>query len=107
MAELLHANGAGKSARLQFRILSGEEESVWTLATVRKRWQVGEEEVERPDSRSSPTPRPGGKSPTESCLPFRAFLQGKMRVRGNIELGKRVLGRIASAPSASTERGAK
>ena len=107
MAELLHANGAGESARLQFRILSDEKQSVWTLATVRKRWQVGEEEIERPDFEIITDAETWWEVADGRLSPFRAFLQGKMRVRGNIELGKRVLGRIASAPSASTEQGAK
>jgi putative sterol carrier protein len=107
MAELLHANAADESGRLQFRILDGEKQSVWTLASVRKRWQVGEEEMEKPDFEIITDAETWWQVADGKLSPFRAFLQGKMRVLGNIELGKRVLGRISAAASAPTDQGAK
>src|SRR5262249_36127652 len=107
MAELLHEHAADESGRLQFRILSGEKQSVWTLASVRKRWQVGEEEMEKPDFEIITDAETWWEVADGRLSPFRAFLQGKMRVLGNFELGKRVLARISAAASASADQGAK
>jgi putative sterol carrier protein len=107
MAELLHANAADEAARLQFRIVDGEAQSVWTLASVRKRWQVGEEEIEKPDFEIITDAETWWQVADGKLSPFRAFLQGKMRVLGDFELGKRVLRRISAAASAPAEPGAK
>src|SRR5262249_33245361 len=108
MVELLNANAADDSGRLQFRILGGEKPSVWTLAPVRKRWHVGEDEIEKPDFEIITDAETWWEIADGRLSPFRAFLQGRMRVRGNFELGKRVLARISTsaAPSAPAEQGA-
>src|SRR5215470_12584413 len=107
MAELLHEHAADESGHLQFRILSGETESVWTLAAVRKRWQVGEEEMEKPDFEIITDPETWWEIADGRLSPLRAFLQGRMRVLGNFELGKRVLARISAAASAPAGQGGK
>jgi putative sterol carrier protein len=109
MAELLHENAADEAAHLQFRILDGDRSSVWTLASVRKRWQVGEEEIKKPDFEIITDAETWWQVADGKLSPFRAFLQGKMRVRGDVELGKRVLARISTsaALSVSAEQGAE
>ena len=107
MAELLQESGADESARLQFRILSGEKQSFWTVARARARWQVGEKEIKRPDLELITDAETWRAIADGKLSPFRAFLQGKMRVRGDIDLGKRVLGRIAAAPAPPAKKGAK
>ena len=109
MAELLHEHAADESGRLQFRIVSGEKQTIWTLASVRKRWQVGEEEIKKPDFEIITDAETWWQIADGKLSPFRAFVQGKMRVRGDFELGKRVLARISTsaAPSVSAEQGAE
>ena len=107
MAELLHENAADESGHLQFRILDGDRSSVWTLASVRKRRQVGEEEMEKPDFEIITDAETWWQVADGKLSPFRAFLQGKMRVLGNLELGKRVLARISAAAAAPADQGAK
>jgi putative sterol carrier protein len=95
MAESL--TGSEEDARIQFRILEGTQELSWHLDLTSKGCQVRAERIFRPDFEIITKAETWKQIALGSLSPLRAFIQGKMRVRGNIELGKRFLQRLASS----------
>jgi putative sterol carrier protein len=102
MAELLE--GSEESARVQFRILSGEKQLCWCLELAQKACQLRAERIDHPDFEIIAKAETWWQIADGSLSPLRAFTQGKMRVRGNIELGERVLMRLASSEDISERR---
>jgi Putative sterol carrier protein len=100
MAELLE--GSDEPARVQFRILNGEKQLCWCLELGPKACHVRAKSIDHPDFEMITNAETWWQIAEGSLSPLRAFTQGKMRVRGNIELGKRILKRLAL--SEGTER---
>jgi putative sterol carrier protein len=95
MAELL--GGSDERARIQFRILNGARQLCWCLELAQQVCQVRTEIIDHPDFEIITKAETWWQIAGGSLSPLRAFTQGKMRVRGNIELGKRLLQRLASS----------
>lgn len=94
-----------EDARIQFRILEGPQELCWHLDLTSKGCLVRAERISHPDFQIITKAETWKQIALGSLSPLRAFIQGKMRVRGNIELGKRFLRRLASPESLSDEGG--
>lgn len=101
MAELLE--GADEEVRVQFQIFSGEKQLLWYLEPVEQVYQVRAERVDHPEFEIITKSETWWQIAQGSLSPLRAFIQGKMRVRGNIELGKRLLKQLASPEDLSDE----
>jgi putative sterol carrier protein len=95
MAELLE--GSDERARLQFRILNGGRQLGWCLELAPQACQVRAEIIDHPDFEIITKAETWWQIAGGLLSPLRAFTQGKMRVRGNIELGKRLLQQLASS----------
>lgn len=97
MAEFLTAPEEDiQDARVQFRILEGAQELCWHLDLTPKGCQVRAEKISRPDFEIITKAETWKQIALGSLSPLSAFTQDKMRVRGNIELGQRLLRRLAS-----------
>lgn len=94
-----------ETARIQFRILEGMQESCWYLDLTSKGCQMHAERIAHPDFEIITKAETWKQIAGGSLAPLRAFTQGKMRVRGNIDLGKRVFQRLASSEGLSGEGG--
>jgi putative sterol carrier protein len=94
MAELLERSE--EPARVQFRILDGEKQLYWWLELGSTACRSHAEKDERPDFEIITKAETWWQIAEGLLAPLRAFTQGKMRVRGDIELGKRILQRLAS-----------
>ena len=94
MAELLKKSE--EKARIQFRITDGEQESYWGLELGPTACRVHTKKAERPDFELITDAETWWQIAEGLLAPLRAFTQGKMRVRGDLELGKRILQRLAS-----------
>jgi len=94
MAELLKKSE--EKARIQFRITDGEQESYWGLELGPTACRVHTKKAERPDFELITDAETWWQIAEGLLAPLRAFTQGKMRLRGDLELGKRILQRLAS-----------
>jgi putative sterol carrier protein len=93
MADLLE--GSAEPARIQFQILEGDKKSVWLLDLGPTSCRLSTEKDERPDFEIITTADTWWNLAEGSLSPFRAFTQGKLRVLGDIDLGRRVLQGLA------------
>lgn len=96
---------ADETARLQFRILGAQGESCWCVQSGTGTSQVRQERVEHPDFEMIATEDSWRDIARGSLAPFRAFLQGKARLRGNLQLGARLLQRLASPDTPTSQKG--
>ncbi len=102
MSELFKKTG--EQARLQFQILSDEGQKFWSVEITAKGSKVHAGSVDNPDFEIITSPETWWQIAEGALSPLRAFTQGKMRVRGDIELGKRLLQKLASSESNPDER---
>lgn len=94
MAEILERSP--EPARIQFQLLERDHTSYWGLALGPTDCRVYAEKDERPDFEIITRAETWRSIAEGSLAPFRAFIQGKMRVRGDLELGQRILQRLAA-----------
>jgi putative sterol carrier protein len=86
---------SGEKGSIQFRIIDVDRQRHWHLILTPKSSKLV------PDSTRSPSLEIVTRSETwmaiaaGSLSPLEAFLQGSMRVRGDVELGKRLLAKLA------------
>jgi len=86
-----------EQARVQFRILSGEEPLYWSLELEKKACEIRAERMDKPDLEIITRAETAWKIASGSLSPLEAFVQGKMRIRGDIELGRRLLKQLTSS----------
>ena len=101
MIELLE--DSEESARIQFQIIRDTQPLCWCLELERRSCRVTREKIEHADFEIITKAKTWWQIAEGSLAPLRAFTQGKMRVRGNIELGQRVLKQLASSKDSSDE----
>lgn len=93
MGELIA--GAEDSGRLQFQIVSDDQPSYWVIDVNDKNAHVKEGRIDKPDFEIITTADTWRQIAGGSLAPLRAFIDRKMRVRGNLSLGKNLLMRVA------------
>jgi putative sterol carrier protein len=93
MGELI--KGAEGSGKLQFQIVSDDQPSYWVIDVSNKNAHAKEGKVDKPDFEIITTAETWGLIAAGSLSPLRAFVDRKIRVRGNLSLGKDLLMRIA------------
>ena len=94
MAELLQ--GFNERARIQLRIISGEKQLCWYLDLSENACQLHVKETDRPDFEIIAKEEFWWQIAEGSLAPLRAFFENKMRMRGDIRLGERILMRLAA-----------
>ncbi len=93
VAELKGFEGEG---RIQFRIL-GRKSEHWVLELYGGRSAFRRATVKNPDFELLTRKETWNAIASGRLSPADAFLQGKMRVRGNVELGQRLFERLAGS----------
>ena len=88
-------------ARIQFRIVDKQVEH-WVLEVSPVQKAVRKVKLENPDFELLTRKETWTAIASGRLSPAEAFLQGEMRVRGNVELGRRVFERLA-APGGTLE----
>lgn len=95
MAELLKESG--EAARVQFRILNGEEQLSWAVELEPKVARVRAEAVEHPNLEVITSSQTWWQIADGAMSPVDAIFQGKLRIRGDVELAKRLLNALATS----------
>jgi putative sterol carrier protein len=95
MAELL--DKTGEHALLQIRVLNDEKHLHWCLELDEQGSRVRTELVQHPDFEVVTRAETWWQIAEGSLSPLEAFTRGKMKVRGDVELGKRILRRLAAS----------
>jgi len=86
-----------EEATIQFRLL-GEAENCWTISLSAKGAKAAANKpVKNPDFELITRAETWAKIADGTLAPLRAFTQGKMRVRGDIEFGEEILKRLAKS----------
>jgi len=93
---------SGEHARVQFQIVGGEQRRFWRLELADKFCKVVNGPTERPDLEIITRAENMQKMADGSLSPIEAFARGKMRIRGNLELAKRLFKKLA-APGGITD----
>ena len=84
-----------EEATIQFRLV-GETPTCWTISLGGKGAKaVADKPVTKPDFEIITSTETWAQIADGALAPLRAFTQGKMRVRGDIELGEKLLKRLS------------
>ena len=86
---------SGEKGSIQFRILRDDEHLYWCIELGSKANKVKTIKVEQPTLEIVTRADTWWQIAKSSLSPLDAFLQGKMRIRGDVDLGKRLLRRLA------------
>jgi putative sterol carrier protein len=95
MAVLL--KNSAEKGRVQFRILDKDRHHYWNLLLHAKGCSVRPVKVNKPDLEIVTTVETWRQMAGGKLSPLIAFVRGKMRVRGDEKLGKRLLKELASS----------
>jgi len=95
MAEFLEKSG--EHARVQFRILKDARRLFWCLELDKDACKVNTNKTDQPGLEIVTRAETWWQIAQGSLSPLEAFLQGKMRIRGDVELGKRLMKQLASS----------
>lgn len=95
MAELLRESG--ESGRVHFRIVDAQARLSWSLDLNREVCHARAEAIEHPDLEVVTRRETWWQMAEGSLSPLDAIFQGKLAVRGDVELGKRLLKKLASS----------
>jgi putative sterol carrier protein len=82
---------------IQFRILDKEDHQYWCISLAAKSCKVRQEMAKKPDLEVITSLEIWKKIASGELSPLVAFAQRKMRIRGDENLGKRLLKQLASA----------
>jgi putative sterol carrier protein len=93
LAEMLQSSG--EVAEAQFDIVRGRSRQQWTLALEPKGAVASSRAARRPDLRVMVTADTARQILDGELSPLDAFLSGNLRIRGDTELAKRLLKRVA------------
>jgi putative sterol carrier protein len=88
---------SGESAQVQFRILDGDERRYYCLSLDRYGCKASSDRAEEPALEVVTRSETWRQIAAGSLSPLDAFIQGKMRIRGDVELGKRLLRQLAGS----------
>jgi putative sterol carrier protein len=95
MAELL--KNSEEKGCVQFRILDKDQHRYWNLRLDPKDCSVRAEKVNKPNLEIVTTVETWRQMAGGKLSPLLAFVRGKMRIRGDEKLGKRLLKQLASS----------
>ena len=88
--------GSGEGTqRAQFRIANGEEQSCWSFELGPGTCKLHNEGVDRPDFEIITDPETWWQIAEGKLAPLRAFVGGKLRLRGDVELCETFLRQLA------------
>lgn len=90
-------NNTGESALIQFRVLSEGKRAFKGLKLTKQGCRMSNQEYDKPNLEVIMSSDTWMKIASGSYSPLEAFIQGKMRIRGDEALGKRILQRLASS----------
>ena len=90
---------SGESAVVQFRIVDRSSRAAWTIQIRPKSSRLLSQPAEQPDLEIVLRATTWQEIADGELSPIAAFRGGRMRVRGDYELGRRLLGRIAAPDS--------
>ena len=94
MARLLQ--GSDEKGSVQFRIIEGDQRLFWGLTIKDASAKISKKKITKPDLEIVTKAQNWMQIASGALSPLEAFLQGKMRIRGDFELGKRLLTRLAA-----------
>jgi len=77
--------------KFQFQILQGEEPAFFLFDATKKSAKLNMKKVAKPDFEIITSKETWLEIASGTLSPIRAFLQNKMRVRGDVEIGERFL----------------
>jgi putative sterol carrier protein len=92
------ASLASKSAergRIQLRLVRGEQSSVWTIELGGRAGKVTERASGKPNLELVTRDETWAQIAEGALSPLEAFLTGNLRIRGDAELGKRLVRHLA------------
>lgn len=87
---------SGESGRIQFEIGSGEERQYWSLELKEKACKISEGKIEKPNFEVLGRAKTLLQVAEGNISPIIAIGRGKMRVRGDIEFGRRLYKLLAA-----------
>ena len=96
MAELLKSSG--ETGRVQFRFIDKEPGRDWCLELRGRQGAARAERLDGPNLEVITRAKTWWGIAKGTLSPLDALLQGKLRIRGDAELGKRLLRHLAAAP---------
>lgn len=100
LGELLEKSG--ERGRLQFQIRSAEARRYWSFELAAEGCRLRAEPVEKPDVEIITQAETWWQIADGTLSPVEAFGRGKMRIRGDLELAKRLYKKLATGEG-STE----
>jgi putative sterol carrier protein len=89
---------SGESCSIQFQIIDADTPRQWHLTIEPGSSQLAEGQTDSPDLDILTDSDSWWAIATGSLSPIEAFLGGRMRIRGDVELGKRLLAEVAVSP---------
>ncbi len=95
LAELL--NQSKETGNIQFRIVAKEQPRYWNLRLEAQGCSVHVDRLDKPDLEIITTAETWLQIAGGKLSPLVAFARGKMRIRGDEKLGKRLLKQLASS----------
>jgi putative sterol carrier protein len=93
LAKLLKSSG--EVAEVQFDIIDGRTTHAWSFSLEQKTATASNKAVPHPDVRLIVSRRTWQEIAEGNMSPLGAFLSGKLRIRGDIELARRLYKRVA------------
>jgi hypothetical protein len=92
LSEMLQSSG--ELAEVQFDVVQGRSRRQWTISLEPKAASVSAKAARRPDFRAITTGDTARQILEGELSPLDAFLSGRLRIRGDTELAKRLLKRV-------------
>ena len=95
MAEILH--GSGATGKLQFQILSGDKTSHWLVDINHKSSSAKAAKNDKADFELITDADTWWELASGKLSPLRAFIEHKIRLRGNLSVGKKLLMNLSAS----------
>jgi len=102
MAEMLKSTDV--PGKFQFQIFKGEEAAFFHIDVSKKSVKLNAKKVQKPDFEIITNDETWLEIATGTLSPLRAFLQNKIRVRGDVGIGERFLKQFSGSGSKETSK---
>lgn len=96
MAERCSGSGDHRTRRAQFQIVAGAERTSWSLEVGPRAAKLLTDAVSQPDFEIITDAETWWRIAEGKLAPLRAFFDGKMRLRGDVDFGERFLRQYAA-----------
>lgn len=87
-------SGTKRAGVIQFRLTKGRQARCWSLALSPKECRVIDSEVDAPTFEVITSEKTWAAIASGQIAPLEAFVSGKLRVRGNIEMARSIVRRM-------------